>query len=53
MPDYTQKTDEELIMAYRDGDEAAIDVIVNRHKGLVRKKAKSMFILGADKDDLI
>lgn len=38
----------------QDGDDtAAIDHIMNKYKNLVRKKAASMFILGADKDDLI
>ena len=38
----------------QDGDDTgAIDYIMNKYKNLVRKKAASMFILGADKDDLI
>ncbi len=51
---YKEKTDEELILAIRDGEEpGAIDHIMNKYKNLVRKKAASMFVLGADKDDLI
>ena len=46
-------SDQELIQALRDGDSKAIDVIIERYKELVRKKAGSMFILGADKEDLI
>ena len=45
--------DIELILALRDGDSKVIDQIIDRYKGLVRKKAGSMFILGADKEDLI
>ncbi len=48
-----QKSDEELIIALRDGDGKVIDLIIERYKELVRKKAGSMFILGADKEDLI
>ena len=46
-------SDEELIISLRDGDARAIEVIIDRYKEFVRKKAGSMFILGADRDDLI
>jgi len=45
--------DEELINLYRDGNEDAIDIIFERYKYLVRKKAKAMYIAGGDNDDLI
>lgn len=50
---FKQATDEELILMYRDGEENAISFIMNKYKNLVRKKASSMYILGADRDDLI
>ena len=50
---YDARADEELIIALRDGDGKVIDYIIEKYKDLVRKKAGSMFILGADKDDLI
>ena len=46
-------SDEELILMYRDGEEAAAGFIMNKYKNLVRKKASSMYILGADRDDLM
>ena len=46
-------SDEELIIALRDGDGKVIDYIIEKYKELVRRKAGSMFILGADKEDLI
>lgn len=46
-------SDLELILALRDGDQKAMEQIIERYKALVRKKAGSMFILGADKEDLI
>ena len=54
-PDYSAigTSDEELIIALRDGDGKVIDYIIEKYKELVRKKAGSMFILGADKEDLI
>lgn len=50
---FKQATDEELIIMYRDGEENAIGFLMNKYKNLVRKKASSMYILGADRDDLI
>lgn len=51
--DYGQCTDEELILRLRDGEEYITDYIMNKYKNLVKSKAKSMYILGADNDDLI
>ncbi|MDE6663979.1 MAG: RNA polymerase sporulation sigma factor SigH [Lachnospiraceae bacterium] len=51
--DYQQYSDEELMIQLRDGDDGIIDFIMNKYKNLVRSKAKSMYILGADGDDLI
>lgn len=51
--EYELYSDEELIDRIRDGEEEITDYIIDKYKNLVRKKAKSMFILGADKDDLI
>lgn len=51
--DYSNFTDEELILRLRDGENIIIDYIMEKYKNLVRSKAKSMFILGADSDDLI
>lgn len=50
---YEQVTDEELILRYRDGEEGIIDYIMDKYKNLVRKNAGSMYILGADREDLI
>lgn len=50
---YEQCTDEELIVRLRDGEEKITDYIMEKYKNLVRSKAKSMYILGADRDDLI
>ena len=51
--DYGQYTDEELLIRLRDGETAITEYIMNKYKNLVRSKAKSMYILGADSDDLI
>ncbi|MBO5057360.1 MAG: RNA polymerase sporulation sigma factor SigH [Lachnospiraceae bacterium] len=51
--DYEQYSDEELIVRLRDGEERITDYIMDKYKNLVRSKAKSMYILGADREDLI
>lgn len=51
--DYRQYSDEELLIRLRDGEEGITEYIMNKYKNLVRSKAKSMYILGADSDDLI
>ena len=51
--EYSQQTDEELIALLRSGDSQVMDYLLEKYKNLVRSKAKSMYILGADKEDLI
>ncbi len=51
--DYTPYSDEELLIRLRDGEAGITDHIMNKYKNLVRSKAKSMYILGADSEDLI
>jgi RNA polymerase sporulation-specific sigma factor len=53
MADYTDEKDEILIQRLREGESDITDFIMNKYKNLVRKKAGSMNILGADRDDLI
>lgn len=50
---YEQYTDEELIVRLRDGEEQITDYIMDKYKNLVRSKAGTMYILGADREDLI
>jgi len=50
---YQFESDEMLIERLRDGERDITDFIMNKYKNLVRSKAKSMYILGADTEDLI
>ena len=50
---YQNETDEMLIERLRDGERYLTDYIMDKYKNLVRSKAKSMYILGADTEDLI
>lgn len=51
--EYGNYSDEELIVRLRDGEERITEYLMNKYKNLVRRKARSMYILGADSDDLI
>lgn len=53
MDSYNQQTDEELLRRMHDGDKKVIDYLMVKYKNLVRKKAKALFLIGADNDDLI
>lgn len=50
---YGQETDEALIARLRQGEEEIIDYLMDKYKYLVRGKAKALFLIGGDTDDLI
>ncbi len=45
--------DEKLIPIARDGQDKAIDELFERYKNFVRAKARSYFLIGADREDII
>lgn len=47
-----EATDEELAARARAGDEEAVELLLLRHRGLVRAQARVHFLVGADQDDL-
>ena len=51
--EYSGASDEELIDRLRGGESRITDYIMDKYKNLVRSKAKSMYILGGDNEDLI
>ena len=53
MDKYADFSDEELIVKLRNGDKAITDYIMDKYKNLVKSKAKAMFLIGGDNDDLI
>ena len=50
---YSAISDEELIDRLRNGEEPIVEYIMDKYKYMVRSKAKSMYILGAEPEDLI
>lgn len=49
----TEREDEEIIRQIQEGNQELTDYIMERYKYLVKKKAKALYILGGDNDDLI
>ena len=50
---YEALTDEKIVSRIQNGDQTAIDYLFEKYKYLVRSKAKALFLIGGDKDDLI
>ena len=50
---YNETADEILIRRLREGESAIADYLMEKYKGLVKKKARAMFLMGGDTDDLI
>lgn len=50
---YLEKTDEQLVEEIMAGNTDAMDFLMDKYKNLVRGKAKTLFLIGADKEDLI
>lgn len=48
-----ERKDEEIIRQIQAGNQELTDYIMDKYKYLVKKKAKAMYILGGDNDDLI
>lgn len=51
--EYQGQPDEMLIEILRGGQPELMDFILEKYKFLVRKRAKAMFLIGGDTDDLI
>jgi RNA polymerase sporulation-specific sigma factor len=45
--------DEEWVQLAKAGDNAALEYLINKYKNFVRAKARSYFLIGADREDII
>lgn len=45
--------DEEIVELAKDGDISAQEYLINKYKNFVRAKARSYFLIGADREDII
>lgn len=50
---YEQETDEKLVELIMSGDREAMDYLMDKYKNLVRSRARTLYLVGADKEDLI
>lgn len=46
------KTDDEIVIQARNGDERALEYLLRKYQNFVKAKAKSYFLIGADKEDI-
>ena len=53
MRQYTDLSDEEIVMLCHDGDTIAEEYLLNKYKNFVRSKARSYFLIGADHEDIV
>ena len=52
--DFENMTDEEIVrLAQQDGQDAALEYLLNKYKNFVRTKARSYFLIGADHEDIV
>ena len=45
--------DEEVVAYARDGDDVALEYLIHKYKNFVRAKARSYFLIGADREDIV
>ena len=50
---YLQLQDEELVELVHNGESDALDYLIHKYRNFVRAKARSYFLIGADKEDIV
>ncbi|MDA8212868.1 MAG: RNA polymerase sporulation sigma factor SigH [Clostridia bacterium] len=45
--------DEDIVEFAKEGDATALEYLINKYKNFVRAKARSYFLIGADREDII
>lgn len=53
MSKYDRMTDEQLLCDYKKGNQEIMDYLMVKYKSMVRKKARAMYLLGGENEDLI
>ncbi|NLX76236.1 MAG: RNA polymerase sporulation sigma factor SigH [Clostridiaceae bacterium] len=51
--EYAKLEDEEIVLLGRRGDKNATEFLINKYKSLVKAKAKTYFLIGADREDVV
>lgn len=50
---FEELTDEDIVQDAHDGDTEALEFLINKYRNFVRAKARSYFLVGADREDII
>ncbi|MEA4926056.1 MAG: RNA polymerase sporulation sigma factor SigH [Syntrophomonadaceae bacterium] len=50
---YAETPDEEMVELAQQGEQFAVEFLVDKYKNFVRAKARSYFLIGADREDII
>lgn len=50
---FSELTDEAIVEYARDGNAEAAEYLIHKYKNFVRSKARSYFLVGADREDII
>nr|WP_245345493.1 RNA polymerase sporulation sigma factor SigH [Halobacillus andaensis] len=51
--DFSQLDDEEIIERINHGQVQALDFLIDKYKNFVRAKARTYFLIGADREDIV
>ena len=51
--EYDLRADEDNVEAVREGDSDALEFLIHKYRNFVRAKARSYFLIGADREDII
>ena len=53
MGDYEGLSDNRLLELSREGDDGAVEFLMYKYKDLAKRRAKAMYLLGADNEDVL
>lgn len=53
MQKYAQADDTVVVQLAKEGDDLALEFLLDKYKNIVRAKARSYFLIGADREDLV
>lgn len=51
--EFEEMSDEEAVEAVRAGSSEALEYLINKYRNFVRAKARSYFLIGADREDIV
>lgn len=50
---FDRLSDEEIVAAAQNGNDSATEYIIGKYKNLVKSRARTYFLIGADKEDIV